>query len=384
MIHYRNSYEINKKFYTRNCCRKINFEFIIQNTFTYSFSKHHFEYFTFIMQFILNFDLFIIAKARQTTLWKQKKRKKQKKQRQFEQLFVQKQLLVQQSKFFFLDIDDDDIDVFFIYCHSFQINEQFFVVFRKFQYIVNDQNEMIWYYDELYAFISRFCCQNFVIFNRSLFDVIFDVFAINKNTIFQIKFVQQKLQKKQIEWKFEFFCHWWRIEKQIITKIKKTISKNLKNKLNVSFETSYKNNYFFEKCELNDFDNDCVYDYIWIVRNKWINDYINERNITKRFYFSLFTIIRNNDIDRMRIHMRKKIIHIWIKIKILKQSFEHYLYDEIQRRFCFYYSKSNNWFININTIMKMFSNQNSFDSKFIDSNYWIRYHVFYRFIVLLH
>ena len=113
------------------------------------------------------------------------------------------------------------------------------------------------------------------------------------------------MQKKQIEWKFEFFCHWWRIEKQIITKIKKTISKNLKNKLNVSFEL-YKNNCFFEKCELHDFDNDCVYDYIWIVRNKWINNHMNERNITKHFYFSFFTIIRNNDIEKMRIHMKKK------------------------------------------------------------------------------
>ena len=372
---------MNKKFYTRNCCREINFECIIQNTFTYSFSKHYFKHFTFIMQFILNFDLFIIAKTRQATLREQKKRKKQKKQRQSDQLFAQKQL-VQQSEFLFSDIDD--IDVFFTYCHLFQVNEQFSVVFRKFQYIVNDQNEMIWYYDELYAFISKSCCQNSVILSRSLFDVTFDVFTMNNNTIFQIKFVQQKLQKKQIEWKFELFCHWWRIEKQTITKIEKTISKNLKNKLNVSFERSYKDNYFFEKCELKNFDNDCVYDDIWTARNKWIDDHMNERNITKRLYFSFSTIIRNNDIEKMRIHMRKKIIHIWTKIKILKQSSEHYLYDEIQKRFCFYYWKSNNWFINMNTIMKMFSNQNSFDSKFIDSNYWIRYHVFYRFIALSH
>ena len=92
------------------------------------------------MQSILNFDLFIIAKARQATLRKQKKRKKQKKQRQSEQLLAQKQL-AQQSKLFLLDIDD--IDVSFTYCHSFQINEQSFIVFRKSQYIVNDQNEMI-------------------------------------------------------------------------------------------------------------------------------------------------------------------------------------------------------------------------------------------------
>ena len=92
------------------------------------------------MQFILNFDLSIIAKARQTTLREQRKREKQKKQRQFDQLLVQKQL-AQQSEFFFFDIDD--IDVFSTYCHSFQVNEQSFVVFRKSQYIVNDQNEMI-------------------------------------------------------------------------------------------------------------------------------------------------------------------------------------------------------------------------------------------------
>ena len=73
---------------TSNIAREIVATFIIQNTFTYSFSKHYFKHFTFIMQFILNFDLFIIAKARQTTLRKQKKRKKQKKQRQFEQLLV--------------------------------------------------------------------------------------------------------------------------------------------------------------------------------------------------------------------------------------------------------------------------------------------------------
>ena len=95
------------------------------------------------MQSTLNFDLSIIAKARQATLREQRKREKQKKQRQFEQLLAQKQLLAQQSEFFLFDIDDDDIDVFSIYCHSFQINKQSSVVFRKSQYIVNDQNEMI-------------------------------------------------------------------------------------------------------------------------------------------------------------------------------------------------------------------------------------------------
>ena len=94
------------------------------------------------MQSILNFDLFIIAKTRQATLRKQKKRKKQKNQRQSEQLLAQKQLFAQQFKFSLLDIDHDDFDVFSTYCHSFQINEQSFVVFRKSQYIVNDQNEM--------------------------------------------------------------------------------------------------------------------------------------------------------------------------------------------------------------------------------------------------
>ena len=92
------------------------------------------------MQFTLDFDLSIIAKARQATLREQRKREKQKKQRQSDQLLVQKQF-VQQSEFFFFDIDD--IDVFLIYCHSFQVNEQSSVVFREFQYIVNDQNEMI-------------------------------------------------------------------------------------------------------------------------------------------------------------------------------------------------------------------------------------------------
>ena len=32
---------------------------------------------------------------------------------------------------------------------------------------------------------------------------------------------------------------------------------------------------------------------------------MNEQNITKRFYFSFFTIIRNNDIEKMRIHIKK-------------------------------------------------------------------------------
>ena len=332
------------------------------------------------MQFILNFDLFITAKTRQTTLREQRKREKQKKQRQSEQLLVQKQF-AQQSEFFLSDIDD--IDVSSTYCHSFQVNEQSFVVFRESQYIVNDQNEMIWYYDELYAFISRSCCQDSVTFNRSLFDVIFDVSAMNKNTISQIKFAQKQLQKKQIEWKFELFCYWWRIERQTITRIEETISKNLKDRLNDSFK-SYKDNYFIERIELNEFFNDCAYDNIWILRSKWIDDHMSERNITKRFYFSLSTTIRSNDIERMRIHMRKKIVHIWTKIKILKQSFEHYLYDEIQKRFCFYYWKSSNWSINMNTIMKMFSNQSSFDSESTDSDYWIRYHVSYRLIALSH
>ena len=105
------------------------------------------------MQSTLNFDLSIIAKARQATLREQRKREKQKKQRQSEQLLAQKQRqseqllaqkqLAQQSKSFLLDIDDDDIDVSSTYCHSFQVNEQSFVVFRESQYIVNDQNEML-------------------------------------------------------------------------------------------------------------------------------------------------------------------------------------------------------------------------------------------------
>ena len=81
------------------------------------------------MQFILNFDLFIIAKARQTTLRKQKKRKKQKKQRQFEQLFAQKQF-VQQSDFFFLDIDD--IDVFLFIVIHFKSTNNFLLYFENF------------------------------------------------------------------------------------------------------------------------------------------------------------------------------------------------------------------------------------------------------------
>ena len=366
--------------WTSNFAREIVVE-KSENTFTTS-SKHYFKHLTFIMQSTLNFDLFIIAKTRQATLRKQRKREKQKKQRRSEQLLAQKQL-AQQSESLLLDIDDDDIDVSSTYCHSFQVNQQSFVVFREFQYTVNDQNEMTWYYDELYAFISKFCCQDFVTLCRSLFDVTFDVFAMNKNTISQIKFAQQKLQKKQIEWKFELFCHWWRIEKQAITRIKERISQNLKDRLNDSLE-SYKDVYFRERIELNDFFNECAYDDIWIFRSKWIDNVMNERNITKRLYSSLSTTIRNNDIERMHIHMRKKIVHIWTKTKTLKQSSEHYLYDEIQRRFCFYYWKSNNWFINMNTIMKISSNQSSSDSKSIDSNYWVRYHVSYRLIVLLH
>ena len=283
------------------------------------------------MQFILNFDLFIIAKARQATLREQKKREKQKKQRQFEQLIVQKQL-VQQSAFFFLHIDDDDIDVSFIYCHSFQVNEQSIVVFRKSQYIVNDHNEMKWIYDEFYDSTSRICCQDFVTFCRSLFDVVFDVSAMNKNTIFQIKIAQQQLQKKQIEWKFEFFCYWWRIEQQIVTRIKEKLSKTLKDRLNYSSQ-KYKVTYFKEIFALSELYN--AYENIWISRDKWKNDYVIDRIVIKRFYFSLCTIIRNNDIERMRIHIRKKIIYFCAKKKLLKQFLEHYLYDEIQRRFFF-------------------------------------------------
>ena len=117
--------------------------------FTKSRSKHIYfnnKHFIFIMQFILNFDLFIIAKKRQTTLRKQKKRKKQKKHRQFRQLFVQNQFIAQQQQQFnseFSIFDIENICIFFRFCHSFQINEQSFVQFRKFHYIVNDLNDMI-------------------------------------------------------------------------------------------------------------------------------------------------------------------------------------------------------------------------------------------------
>ena len=98
------------------------------------------------MQSILNFDLFIIAKERQTTLREQKKRKKQKKHRQFRQLLVQNQFIVQQQQQFnseFSVLDIEDICILFRFCHSFQVNEQSFVQFREFHYIVNDLNDMI-------------------------------------------------------------------------------------------------------------------------------------------------------------------------------------------------------------------------------------------------
>ena len=56
-------------------------------------------------------------------------------------------------------------------------NNNFDYLIKRFETNFKRQNQSNIFFDE-------FCCQNFVIFNRSLFDMIFDVFAMNKNTIF--------------------------------------------------------------------------------------------------------------------------------------------------------------------------------------------------------
>ena len=98
------------------------------------------------MQSILNFDLFIIAKERQTTLREQRKQEKQKKHRQSRQLLAQNQFIAQQQQQFnseFSVFDIENICILFRFCHSFQVNEQSLVQFRKSHYIVNDLNDMI-------------------------------------------------------------------------------------------------------------------------------------------------------------------------------------------------------------------------------------------------
>ena len=97
------------------------------------------------MQFTLDFDLFIIAKERQTALREQRKREKQEKHRQSRQLLVQNQLIAQQQQQFNSELsvfDIEDICISFRFCHSFQVNEQSLVQFRKPHYIVNDLNDM--------------------------------------------------------------------------------------------------------------------------------------------------------------------------------------------------------------------------------------------------
>ena len=319
------------------------------------------------MQSTLDFGLPTTAKARQAALREQRKREKQEKQRQSEQLLAQKQL-AQQPEPPLLDIDDDDIDVPSTYCHSFQVNEQSFVVFREPQYTVNGQNEMIWYYGDLYAPKPRLCCQDPVTLCRPLFDVAFDASAVDKNTISQVISAQQELQKEQIEWEFELFCHWWRIEGQAIAKLEGKISQNLKDRLNDSPE-GYKDVHFRGRIGLHDFSNDCAYGDTWTARSKWIDDHMSGRNITEQLYPPLSTAIRSNDIERMRIHMREEIVHIWTKTKVLKQPPEHYLYDGIQRRLCSYYWKPSNWPTNMDTVMEMPPNQSSSDSESTDSDY---------------
>ena len=325
------------------------------------------------MQSTLDFDLSITAKARQAALRKQRKREKQEKQRQSEQLIAQKQL-AQQSASSLLHIDDDDIDVSSTYCHSFQVNEQSIVVFREPQYTVNDHNEMEWIYGEFYDSTSRACCQDPVTLCRSLFDVAFDASAMNKNTISQIKVAQQQLQKKQIEWKFELFCYWWRIEQQAVARIEEKLSKTLKDRLNYSPQ-GYKATYFKGIFALPELYN--AYENTWTSRDKWKNDYVIDRIVIKRLYFPLCTTIRSNDIERMRIHIKKKIVYFCAKKELLKQPLEHYLYDEIQRRLSSYYWNPSNWSTDVN-VMKMQPNDRfSSDSKSTDSDYWIRYHVPY-------
>ena len=97
------------------------------------------------MQSTLNFDLSIIAKERQATLREQRKREKQKKHRQSRQLLAQNQLTAQQQqqlKSELLILEIENICIFFRFLHSFQVNEQSFVEFRKSHYIVNELNDM--------------------------------------------------------------------------------------------------------------------------------------------------------------------------------------------------------------------------------------------------
>ena len=184
---------------------------------TRSFSKHYFKHFTSIMQFTLNFDLFIIAKERQATLREQRKREKQKKHRQSRQLLAQNQLIAQQQQQFnseFSVLDIENICIFSRFCHSFQINEQSFVQFREPHYIVNDLNDMTWF--EIDRIHSRI--QDFVIFCRFLFDVVFEN-TINENIKIQIVFQQKQSQKKQQIWERQIFVYWWNVKQVEVSRI---------------------------------------------------------------------------------------------------------------------------------------------------------------------
>ena len=165
---------------------------------------------------------------------------------------------------------------------------------------------------EIYSIIQSITIQNSMIRTRFMFDVAFDDSKIEKHTRSQVKSQQKLLQKNQEAWKNQIFQYFWRLKRAEVIRINEELSSKLEYRLARSLDVLLK-----EHCRSQ----------TWTEHSVW-SDYAHCK--WKTYYSSLSTTIRINDEERIRLHMREKIIKH--SSRFLLKSLTKYACNAMQRK----------------------------------------------------
>ena len=247
---------------------------------SYQLKHENFNEFQQIMQLTLNLDLSTTTRSRDAAARHAKEREKR---RSFQKLTS--------ASFFASSSVSIEISAFYEH-HSMTVTSQTSVEFRESHYTINDRNEMRLnrQVSEIYSIIQSTTIQNSVTRTRSMFDVAFETSKLEKHTRSQVKSQQKLLQKNQEAWKNQIFQYFWRLKRAEVIRINEELSSKLEYRLARSLDVLLK-----EHCRSQ----------TWTEHSVW-SDYAHCK--WKTYYSSLSTTIRINDEERIRLHMREKII----------------------------------------------------------------------------
>ena len=275
---------------------------LISISISYQLKHEKFNESQQIMQFTLNLDLSITTRSRDAATRHAKEQKKRRSSQKFTS-----------SSFFVSSFISIEISAFYEYIFMtviFQTSMKFW----KSYYTINDRNEMNLNKQEfeIYLIIQSIIIQNSMIRTRLMFVVTFDASNIEKHTRSQMNSQQKLLQKNQEVW-----------ENQIFKYLLMTIESNWnhKNQWKIFFEARISFSAFFRRFveKALSFSNlnktFCM---------KWLRS-LQMKNV---FFFS--TTIRINDEEKIRLHMREKIIKH--NNRFLFKSLTKYACNAMQRK----------------------------------------------------